>query len=255
MSDVEAAPRAILFDLFNTLIFLDPAKLARRELGGVERIVTIPDIESMLAGLVSGPDVGAFYESVLDVSREIVEEQSTTHQEVSSALRFERALAHSGARGDVAALAVKMSESHMASLHAAAECPADRTDLLRALRRHYRIALVSNFDHAATAYRILDDARLTSLFDSIVISDDAGVRKPAEAIFHRACDEISIEPAACLHIGDSMRADVKGAVGAGLSALWVSGGGEPSTPALGAIADVAELPAWLVRRYGAPASD
>lgn len=64
---------------------------------------------------------------------------------------------------------------------------------------------------------------LAPLLDVMVFGDEAGARKPAPAIFLRACGELGVEPAAALHVGDDLVADVQGAAAVGLQtvqALW-----------------------------------
>lgn len=57
---------------------------------------------------------------------------------------------------------------------------------------------------------------------------EAGVAKPAPAIFAAACARLGAAPAAVLHVGDDWHADVLGARGAGLRAAWLRRPGGPS---------------------------
>jgi HAD superfamily hydrolase (TIGR01509 family) len=68
-----------------------------------------------------------------------------------------------------------------------------------------------------------DALGLSAFFDAMVFSDEVGARKPASAIFLRACSELGVEPTATLFVGDSLGADVVGARGVGMrtvQALW-----------------------------------
>lgn len=94
-------------------------------------------------------------------------------------------------------------------------------DVIPALERlravGHRLAIVSNFD--SRLHTVVENLRLTPYFDAIVISAQAGVRKPDPAIFHHACGEIGVEPAAACHIGDHLEEDFHGAMAAGMRAL------------------------------------
>jgi HAD superfamily hydrolase (TIGR01509 family) len=64
---------------------------------------------------------------------------------------------------------------------------------------------------------------LAPLLDTIVTSDDAGVRKPHPEIFLAACRALGVDPAATMFVGDSLESDVQGAADVGMTtvqALW-----------------------------------
>ncbi len=71
---------------------------------------------------------------------------------------------------------------------------------------------------------------LAPFLDAMVFSDEAGARKPAPAIFLRACGELGVEPAAALYVGDDLEADVQGAAGVGMQtvqAVWFRADDKP----------------------------
>ncbi len=57
-------------------------------------------------------------------------------------------------------------------------------------------------------------------FAVIVDSGRLGVAKPARAIFEHAARALGVTPAEIVHVGDSRTADVEGARGAGMRAIW-----------------------------------
>lgn len=67
----------------------------------------------------------------------------------------------------------------------------------------------------------LQAAGLAERFPVVVGVDLAGAPKPDPAPFTCACRLLGVEPAAAIHIGDSLLADVEGALGAGLRAIWL----------------------------------
>ena len=64
--------------------------------------------------------------------------------------------------------------------------------------------------------QLLADAGLLPCFDVLVFSDEAGVRKPAAAIFRRVLSETGVDPARAVHVGDDAVSDVAGARGVGM---------------------------------------
>ncbi|HZS29642.1 MAG TPA: HAD-IA family hydrolase [Gaiellaceae bacterium] len=98
--------------------------------------------------------------------------------------------------------------------------------LLESLRdRGFKTGLVANSwpDPPRVLRADAEELGLAPLLDTMVWAAEAGVRKPAPEIFLRACDELGIEPAAALFVGDDLVADVQGAAAVGMStvqALW-----------------------------------
>ncbi len=95
------------------------------------------------------------------------------------------------------------------------------TEILGGLReRGAGVYLVSN---AQTCFTLdeLDECGLTPLFDGILISSDAGVKKPSPKIFGIAAEKFGIELADCVYVGNDMRDDVLGAHGAGLRTVYI----------------------------------
>jgi HAD superfamily hydrolase (TIGR01549 family) len=86
-------------------------------------------------------------------------------------------------------------------------------------RRGIRTGLVSNWSPRLRVH--LDALRLTESFDAILVSAIEGVEKPSAEIFHRACQRVDVKPEATLHVGDHLENDARGALAAGLRAVWL----------------------------------
>jgi putative hydrolase of the HAD superfamily len=100
----------------------------------------------------------------------------------------------------------------------------DALAALQAARAHGATALISN-GGAQEQRRKVEALGLHEWFDVVVISGEAGVRKPDGAIFARALDALGVAPAEALHVGDMLDADVRGARAAGLVAVWLNRAG------------------------------
>lgn len=100
-------------------------------------------------------------------------------------------------------------------------------DVLRALRaRGLRLVVCSNWD--LSLHEVLAATGLDALVDGVVVSAVEGVAKPDAGLFARALALAgdAADPAAAVHIGDSISADVAGALGAGLRAVLVTREGD-----------------------------
>jgi len=69
----------------------------------------------------------------------------------------------------------------------------------------------------------LDVLHIRHLLQTVVISEEIGLRKPDPAIFHLALSRLNAAPEKTLYVGDHPLADVEGARLAGLHAMWLSG--------------------------------
>jgi putative hydrolase of the HAD superfamily len=85
---------------------------------------------------------------------------------------------------------------------------------------------------------------LAALVDGAVASAELGHAKPDRAIFDYALALAGAPPEAALHAGDSVEADVEGALAAGLRAVLVARDGAADAPdGVPVVRSLAELPA------------
>jgi len=109
-------------------------------------------------------------------------------------------------------------------------------DVLEALRlKGLKIALCSNL---ATEFGPAALKQLQFLFDTTVLSYEVGLVKPDPAIFRVVCRNLQCAPGKVLMVGDSQKADIAGALGAGLHALRIN---RTSSPAVTDLTDLAQL--------------
>ncbi len=106
--------------------------------------------------------------------------------------------------------------------------PEAEATLARLKDRRITLGVLSNFDHRV--YGILDGLGLTPYFDSITISSEAGYAKPNAQLFAAALGRAGVAADESLHVGDSERHDLGGALAAGLWAALIDrdrAGGRP----------------------------
>jgi putative hydrolase of the HAD superfamily len=222
--------RAILFDLFGTLVHFDLSRLPVLELPQGAVRSTIPSYAKLLAEMAPGVEPATFLEALVAVSVEIARERRESHREVPSRRRFERALLRLGVgREDVRKNAERLSLAHMEELTAAAVTPPAHRPLLERLGKKVALGCISNFDHAPSAHRVLERANLAPLLEVVVISDSFGMCKPSPAIFAEGLRVLGVDASEAIFVGDSIEEDVRGATSAGLEAVWLNPtGAEPA---------------------------
>lgn len=90
-------------------------------------------------------------------------------------------------------------------------------------KRGYKLGMVTNGNSLLQNTK-LDTAGIRDLFDMAVVSDDIGIWKPDKGIFEYAMKELGVTPEESLFVGDHPINDIQGALGAGMSAVWVDYG-------------------------------
>jgi putative hydrolase of the HAD superfamily len=219
--------RAVLFDLDDTLF--DHRNSARAALAGVHRDHA-PDVEfarfeqhHMHHLEVLHAEVLAGRLSIDDARRE----------------RFRRIFREVGRTLDDEAVEA-VASAYRVGYIAGRRVLEGAVDLVRAIRPHARIAIVTN--------NLADEQRdklafcgLTSLVDALVVSEEAGMAKPDPAIFAIALRRLGVEPEQAVMFGDSWAADIVGAARAGIRAVWFNptAKARPAEPA--GVAEVTSL--------------
>jgi len=90
--------------------------------------------------------------------------------------------------------------------------------LLNYLKPKYKLHIITN-GFAEVQEGKLNNTNLASYFDVIVNSEMAGVKKPNPIIFEKALNLANVSKEASIMIGDSLEADVFGALDYGIDAI------------------------------------
>lgn len=85
-------------------------------------------------------------------------------------------------------------------------------------QKGYRMHMCSNGFHEVQ-YKKLASCGLRDFFDTIILSEDAGVNKPSPLYFDYALKVSGAKRQNTLMIGDNLNTDIKGALSAGIDAL------------------------------------
>lgn len=92
--------------------------------------------------------------------------------------------------------------------------------LQRLRERGKGVYLLSNAQAAFTRPE-LTKLGMTSLFDGLVLSSDAGVKKPDKAIFEHLFSKYGLRPETCGMIGNDVEADMAGAANVGMAGWYI----------------------------------
>jgi len=202
--------RAVLFDVGNTLLFLDYARLAE----GVGSALGLPLTRDGLARHVSA-------------ATQAMERAGGTDRTRAVAYLETLFLLGGVGRDRLGELHECLSRMHREQHLWSGVAERSAAALSRLRNAGLRLGVVSNSD--GRVEEALEAAGLRQYFDVIVDSALAGVEKPDPGIFHAALDALGVSPEEALYVGDLYDVDVVGARAAGMDAILLG-----SPPAAGA---------------------
>jgi len=88
--------------------------------------------------------------------------------------------------------------------------------------KNYKLGIITNGSVYSQNTKI-DKVKIREYFDTILVSDEMGIKKPDKEIFDIALDRLGFRAESCLFVGDNPELDVIGARAAGLNAVWLEG--------------------------------
>lgn len=223
--------RALLLDLFGTLIFAEPDRLPTLAIGRTTVRSTLAGVGDVLDAYAPGVSPEVFWHALAAVSEEMGQRRAREHVEEPSRERFRHALARvgCGARACVEGGAA-LARAHHRALGAATALPPAHAALLDAWRPHYRLAVVSNFDDTAAAYDILHRHGILARVDAVVVSESLGLRKPHPLLVDTALRALGAAREDTLLVGDTFAEDIAAAHAAGIDAAWIDREGRGVPP-------------------------
>lgn len=131
---------------------------------------------------------------------------------------------HMGGRGPAVLTAAREIYSEWASNHHF-ELYDDVEPVLEALAsRGVTIGVISNSHRSLDAFK--EHFRLNRLISAAVSSYEHGYLKPHRSIFEAALEQVGVSASEALMVGDSLKADVEGALAAGLRAVLIRRSGD-----------------------------
>jgi HAD superfamily hydrolase (TIGR01509 family) len=216
--------RAVLFDLFDTLVLFDRERLPEVSVNGKVIRSTAGRMHEAFRPYAPGVSLPQFVEALQWSWQEAERRRGESHREVAAPERLGLLVERLGL--DAAGLSPEavpvLLSTHMRELSRAVVFPPHHAPLLDRLRRRHRLAVVSNFDYTPTARGILEREGIAHLFEEVVVSDEVGWRKPEPVIFETALGRLGVSARESLYVGDRPDLDVAGAQGVGMHAVWIN---------------------------------
>ncbi len=116
--------------------------------------------------------------------------------------------------------------------------------------KKYRVGLVSvtGVSPGRLVRQVMKEYGILSYFEALSFSDEVKWVKPNVKLYQAATDALGIAPEDTVHIGDSMKGDIVGAIDAGMKVIWLKTKAQPRIEGYepdGVITSLLELPAAL----------
>ena len=148
--------------------------------------------------------------------------------------------------------ALRIADRHMATYMASRRVVPGAVELMEALKRNARTAIVTN-NTVREQDEKLETFGLWPHVDVLVTSEELGTTKPDPAIFRAALERLGVTAEEAVMVGDSWQNDVVGAAACGIRAVWLNRDGIPCPdPALAAevrsLEPVAQVAALVLNR-------
>lgn len=99
---------------------------------------------------------------------------------------------------------------------------ADTRGMLEALHGRYQLAIISNAADDDDVQKLVDKNCIRPYFDLILTSAAVGIRKPQPQIFYEAMIRMDTRPEEAVMVGDTLGADILGALNVGMSSIWIT---------------------------------
>lgn len=192
--------RAVLFDLYDTLIYRDMA-VTRQSRAALAR----------RAGLA--------WETLAAVWRRRVDDLMsgrlgrTIEEELGTILK------EAGAQVDEEVLAALAQMERKNWRRAVEVYPNTRRTLWALRRRGFKLGLVSNCSHLAATP--LHSLGLAKYFDALALSHEAGFLKPDQRLYLKACQDLGVRPVECVYVADGSFGELDAAHALGMHAVRI----------------------------------
>ena len=99
----------------------------------------------------------------------------------------------------------------------------DATAVIEKLAGYFQVGIISN-GSPDVQYPKLEKLGISHLLGCVVLSEEAGIKKPDTGIFRKAIDSLNRRAEECMYVGDSYQNDIIGAKQAGMKTCWFNPG-------------------------------
>jgi putative hydrolase of the HAD superfamily len=203
--------KAIGFDLFNTLIVIEPDTLIH----AMQRMLR------SLKGNGFAIEDSAYIRDYRDAASLYIAQAREDGIETHNSIWVSHVLNNYGTtiRPEDERIGEAVDE-YFSAFYDRVDVIPDTIETLNLLKNRYPLGLLSNFTHAPAAREILIRTGLAPCFDTILISGELGYRKPNPVVFEELSKGLGVEKEKIIYTGDDPEPDIHGASKAGLNPVW-----------------------------------
>jgi putative hydrolase of the HAD superfamily len=192
--------RAIGFDLFNTLITVDPQTLKQNGFA--------------LEG-------ERFKKAYRQAAIQHLEECRKDGRETHNRFWISAALETDGYRVSPDDPRIEEAvEAYFSAFYDFCRIIPGTIEMLGTVKETLRLGMLTNFTHGPAARKIIQQLGLAPFFDVIIISGELGFRKPSPLVFQKLVDRLEIGKDELIYVGDDLEPDIIGAQNAGIQPVW-----------------------------------
>jgi putative hydrolase of the HAD superfamily len=208
---MDEPPKGIFFDLYGTLLVFDDFDNANNnwvkkfyELGGKPHDISFEDIQLICKDILES-----------DVEKDLSIGLTTYETKIKNGFAQKNVLL-SGE--EIKNIADKTLDIWQKNIRAAE----DAAFVLGELKKTKKIVLITNFDHSPHIKKLIVQTGLEKYFDEVIISDEAGCKKPSPEIFNIALKKTGLKKEKVVYIGDNIVDDISGASSAGIKPVLIT---------------------------------
>ena len=206
--------KAVLFDLFNTLILL--------ENGDAFYMPSLKKLHECLAKNEIKVTFEEFVRAYFEVRDKLYAETKRTLEDPHFNIRVSKTLQKLGYELEPSNPTVQeATDAFCKKFIRYARPDEDAEYVLKQLQGKYKLAIVSNLSIPEVVPKILKKFRLNNYFDVIVISGAVNKRKPSPEIYEKALAALGLKPHEAIFVGDTPGIDIKGANAVGLKTVLI----------------------------------
>ena len=206
--------KAVLFDMFDTLMLIEKDHEFYR-----------PSLKRTHDSLVaSGVPVNFedFVKAYVKARDAIFAEAEANLEEPHFNVRISKALKLLGYDYDVSSkVVVGATNAFCEGFMEYVRIDDNAKSVLNRLHGKFKLGIVSNFAIPECVLTLLEKHGLRSFFDVVVISGAVNRRKPSPEIFRKALEELRVDAAEAVFVGDTVDADIEGAKSAGMKTVFL----------------------------------
>ena len=93
-------------------------------------------------------------------------------------------------------------------------------EVLHYVRQKYKTGLITNGKNLVQHGKI-DQLAIRDAFDFIIVSEEAGVKKPDPLIFEMALERLQLSAEECIYVGDHPVNDIEASASVGMNPIWI----------------------------------